>query len=101
MLTIEAFPDKLKQSMGEGIAAPPKCQRGDRSPQHEVPLALFMFNVGVETGQLQFITVVLSLMALFKRLPITLPQGSWRLMPYSIGSIAAFWTIERIASILV
>ena len=27
-------------------------------PQHEVPLALLMFNVGVETGQLLFIAVV-------------------------------------------
>lgn len=70
-------------------------------PQHEVPMALFMFNVGVETGQLLFIATVLSLMALFKRLPLTLPRGSWRLMPYSIGSIAAFWTIERVASIFV
>jgi hypothetical protein len=60
-----------------------------------------MFNVGVETGQLLFIATVLSLMALFKRLPLTLPRGSWRLMPYSIGSIAAFWTIERVASIFV
>lgn len=70
-------------------------------PQHEVPLALFMFNVGVETGQLLFIAVVLSLMALFKHLPLKLPQGSWRIMPYSIGSIAAFWTIERVVSIFV
>jgi hypothetical protein len=70
-------------------------------PQYEVPLALFMFNVGVETGQLIFIAAVLSVMALFKRLPLTLPQGSWRIMPYSIGSIAAFWTIERVASIFV
>ena len=70
-------------------------------PQHEVPMALFMFNVGVETGQLLFIATVLSVMALFKRLPLTLPRGSWRLMPYSIGSIAAFWTIERVASIFV
>lgn len=70
-------------------------------PQHEVPLALFMFNVGVETGQLLFIAVVLSMMTLFKRLPMTLPQGSWRIMSYSIGSIAAFWTIERVVSIFV
>jgi hypothetical protein len=68
-------------------------------PQYEVPLALFMFNVGVETGQLLFIAAVLSVMALFKRLPVRLPEGSWRIMPYSIGSIAAFWTIERVASI--
>ena len=69
-------------------------------PQHEVPLALFMFNVGVETGQLLFIAVVLSLIALLKRLPLTAPQGAWRVLPYSIGSVAAFWTIERVVSFL-
>ena len=69
-------------------------------PQHEVPLALLMFNVGVETGQLLFIAAVLSLMALFKRLPVTLPQGAWRLMPYSIGGVAAFWTIQRVMSFM-
>ena len=67
-------------------------------PQHEVPLALFMFNVGVESGQLLFIAVVLSLMALLSRLPLTAPKGAWRLLPYAIGSIAAFWTIERVMS---
>jgi hydrogenase/urease accessory protein HupE len=69
-------------------------------PQHEVPLALFMFNVGVETGQLLFIGAVLTLIALLKRLPLTAPQGAWRLLPYSIGSVAAFWTLDRVMSFL-
>jgi len=69
-------------------------------PQHEVPLALFMFNVGVETGQLLFIAVVLSLIAVLKRLPLTAPQGAWRVLPYSIGSVAAFWTIQRVGSFM-
>ena len=69
-------------------------------PQHEVPLALFTFNVGVETGQLLFIAVVLSVIALLKRLPLTAPPGAWRLLPYSIGGVAAFWTIERLAGFL-
>jgi hypothetical protein len=69
-------------------------------PQHEVPLALFMFNVGVETGQLLFIAVVLSLIALLKRLPLAAPQGAWRLLPYSIGGVAAYWTIDRVMSFM-
>ena len=69
-------------------------------PQHEVPLALFTFNVGVETGQVLFIGVVLSLIAVLKRLPLTAPQGAWRLLPYSIGGVAAFWTIDRVMSFL-
>ena len=69
-------------------------------PQNEVPLALLMFNVGVETGQLLFIAAVLSLIALFKLLPLTPPPWASRIVPYVIGSIAAFWTIERVMSFL-
>ena len=69
-------------------------------PQHEVPLALLMFNVGVETGQLLFIAVVLIMIAVLRRLPLTVPQGAWRVLPYSIGSLAAFWTIDRVLSFM-
>jgi hypothetical protein len=61
---------------------------------------LLMFNVGVETGQILFVIVVLLLMAAFRRMPVSWPQGSWRLMPYAIGSIAAFWTVERVAAFI-
>jgi hypothetical protein len=67
-------------------------------PQAEVPLALLMFNVGVETGQVMFIGVVLSMLALLRRLPLTVPAGAWRVAPYAIGSLAAFWTIQRVMS---
>ena len=65
-----------------------------------MPLALFMFNVGVESGQILFILAVLSLLWLLRRLPMTAPQGAWRLVPYGIGGIAAFWTIERVMAIV-
>jgi len=67
-------------------------------PQQEIPLALLMFNVGVETGQILFVGVVLALIALFNHLPVAWPASSWRLMPYTIGSIAAFWTLQRVGS---
>jgi hypothetical protein len=70
-------------------------------PQDQIPLALLMFNVGVETGQLLFVGVVLLVMAVLRRLPISWPEGSWRALPYAIGSIAAFWTFERVGSFLV
>jgi hypothetical protein len=69
-------------------------------PQSDIPIALLMFNVGVETGQILFVVVVLLLLAAFKRIPVNWPQGSWRLMPYAIGSIAAFWTVERVAAFM-
>jgi hypothetical protein len=67
-------------------------------PQSDIPIALFMFNVGVETGQILFVCVVLLLIAALRRMPVTWPQGSWRLVPYTIGSIAVFWTVERVAA---
>ena len=69
-------------------------------PQQEIPLALLMFNVGVETGQLIFIAVVLSLFSLLKRLHVTAPQGIQQALPYAIGSIAAFWVVQRVMSFM-
>ena len=64
-------------------------------PEHAIPLALLFFNVGVELGQLVFIGAVFAVSLLFKR--IAWPVWAWRVPVYSIGSMAAFWTIQRIA----
>ena len=69
-------------------------------PEHEVPLSLLMFNLGVETGQIAFVTVVAFALAGIRRLPITLPRGAWRLAPYAIGGLATFWTIQRLVGML-
>ena len=64
-------------------------------PEHAIPLSLLFFNLGVEAGQLLFIAAVLAVWFLFKRLPW--PQWIWRLPVYGIGTMAAFWTIERLS----
>ena len=64
-------------------------------PQKGVPLALAFFNIGVEAGQLLFIGVVFLLMAGIKKVKITKPSWQPYLAPYAIGSVAAFWVIER------
>jgi hypothetical protein len=73
-------------------------------PQHEIPLALLMFNVGVELGQIAFVFVVLAVMGLLgiatAKVPAIAPIGRWQLVPYVIGCVAAFWTIERTISFL-
>jgi hypothetical protein len=56
--------------------------------------------IELSPGQLMFIAVVPALLELLRRLPVTLPQGAWRILPYAIGSIAAFWTIDRVMSYL-
>ena len=65
-------------------------------PQKEIPLALFTFNVGVELGQLLFITVLLFIGWIFRKIKISWPQWTKKLLPYSMGAIAGFWLIERI-----
>lgn len=65
----------------------------------DIPLALFAFNVGVELGQLAFIAAVLSALAAAKRLPLptAITRNAPRAATFVIGSLAAFWFIERVA----
>ena len=65
-------------------------------PQNEVPLALLMFNVGVEIGQLLFVAVVLVGLLLVKRLHDNWPVWLRQVPAYGIGGISAFWLIERV-----
>ena len=69
-------------------------------PQNEVPLALLMFNVGVETGQVMFVVAVSLLLAGLHRLHGYSALTLARATPYAIGGIAMFWTIQRIGLFL-
>jgi hypothetical protein len=65
-------------------------------PQSDIALALFSFNVGVEIGQLAFVGVVLTMLALGRRL-VEAPKPWVRLVPaYAIGTIAVYWTFNRL-----
>lgn len=66
-------------------------------PQSAIPLALFSFNVGVEIGQLLFVSGVVVLYSIAKRIQPVPPAWAWRIPTYTIGGVAAFWTIDRIA----
>jgi hypothetical protein len=67
-------------------------------PQNEVPLALLMFNVGVETGQVMFVTGVSLLLAGLHRIHTHSALTLSRATPYAIGGVAAFWTIDRLVT---
>jgi len=69
-------------------------------PPNEVPLALLMFNVGVETGQVMFVVVVSLLLAGLHRLHGHSALTLARATPYAIGGIAMFWTIQRVGLFL-
>jgi len=68
-------------------------------PQKAIPIALLLFNVGVEVGQLLFVGTVLTLTTLVRRqISPTLPRLAQYAMPYAIGTIAMFWVIERLGA---
>jgi hydrogenase/urease accessory protein HupE len=66
-------------------------------PQGEIPLALLLFNIGVEIGQLAFVAVVILLERSFRILEIRWPELVERLPGYLVGTLGAFWTMQRIA----
>jgi hypothetical protein len=58
------------------------------------------FNVGVEIGQLGFILLVLLLERSFRVLQVRWPYWVQALPGYTVGSLGAFWTIQRVAILL-
>jgi hydrogenase/urease accessory protein HupE len=75
-------------------------------PQQSIQIALLFFNIGVEIGQLIFIGIVFVLTVVLRqvtrRIAMTGSGWTWAIppyliAPYLIGSVAAFWVLQRIA----
>ena len=66
-------------------------------PQQAIPLALVFFNVGVELGQLLFITTVLILFWTLRVKQWAVFRQAEMLVIYGIGSFSSFWLLERIS----
>ena len=71
-------------------------------PQASIPIALLFFNVGVEIGQLFFIACVFVAVVIARQFTrdVDLKRMAWAkaIPPYVIGSLAAFWTLQRLAT---
>jgi len=77
-------------------------------PEKDIPLALLFFNVGVEAGQLLFIVAVVAVLAGLTRLLRkrgTTEHGPWHSevlirtpVAYLVGSVAAFWVVQRVVA---
>ena len=64
-------------------------------PESDVPTALLTFNLGVEAGQLVIVALSLAVLELLRRFAAALVQPALRFAAYGIGTISAFWFIER------
>ena len=64
-------------------------------PKAELPWALLWFNLGVEGGQILFVVLALGLARSFRVLQIIWPRWALLLPGYTVGSLGAYWTIQR------
>jgi hypothetical protein len=64
-------------------------------PKAEIPLALLAFNVGVELGQLAFVFLMLLMVRALRVLEFQWPRWAELLPGYVVGSLGAYWTIQR------
>ena len=69
-------------------------------PHAELPLGLLSFNVGVEAGQVSFVLLTLALERSFRVLEIRWPRWVQALPGYAVGSLGAFWTVQRVVVLL-
>jgi hypothetical protein len=61
----------------------------------EIPLALLLFNLGVEAGQLLFVALILLLAASCRVLQVRWSRWAAWVPPYLVGSLGAYWTLQR------
>jgi hydrogenase/urease accessory protein HupE len=68
-------------------------------PHSEIPIALLLFNVGVELGQLGFVLVFAGFLRSLATLEIRWPNWMRAIPAYSIGAFAALTFLQRVDSI--
>jgi hydrogenase/urease accessory protein HupE len=68
-------------------------------PHSEIPIALLLFNVGVELGQLGFVLVFIGFVRSLATLEIRWPNWTRAIPAYSIGAFAALTFLQRFNAI--
>ena len=67
-------------------------------PSRDIAIALAMFNIGVECGQLLFVAVVLLLVRAVTMLEFRPSRLVNALPAYAIGTLSAYWAIDRVVA---
>ena len=66
-------------------------------PRDALALALFLFNVGVEIGQLLVVAGILALRWAVWRTRLAIPVWLVDMQLYAMGAISSYWLIDRVA----
>jgi hydrogenase/urease accessory protein HupE len=69
-------------------------------PRADVPFVLLSFNLGVEVGQVTFVLLIVALERSFRVLEVRWPRWAQALPGYTVGTLGAFWTIQRVVVLL-
>ncbi len=68
-------------------------------PEGEIPLALLGFNAGIEVAQIAAVVVFLGIGAVAGALRASVPLWLARAPAYGLGTVAAYWCVERTAAL--
>ena len=69
-------------------------------PRAEIPMALLLFNLGVEAGQMLFVLLIVLLTRAFRTLEIRWPRWVEAVPAYAVGTLGAYWTLQRTVLLL-
>jgi hypothetical protein len=64
-------------------------------PRAEMPVALLLFNLGVAAGQMVFVLLLVLLARAFRTLERRWPRGVEAMPAYTVGTLGAYWTLQR------
>jgi hypothetical protein len=63
-------------------------------------VALLLFNLGVEAGQMLFVLLMVLLARAFRILDIPWPRWVEAVPAYTVGTLGAYWTLQRTVLLL-
>lgn len=69
-------------------------------PKGDIPMALLLFNLGVEAGQVAFVAVVVGVLALLRHWHLMWPRWAAPLPVYAVGAVSGFWWLQRMVPVL-
>jgi len=64
-------------------------------PEGAMVIALFLFNIGIEIGQLVIVAGALTLIWMIRNLGVSLSRTAMLLPVYLVGGLAVYWFVDR------